>query len=89
MKRMSLDNIAEVDFVIAFERQIFPLEVKAGYSKKKKSLAFYADKFLREEHSPVLSRTTLMNFAYDGNIINYPLYATTLFPKLTKTNSRR
>lgn len=78
--RFSLDNIAEVDFVIAFERQIFPLEVKSGTSKKKKSLAVFAEKFLSD--GP-LSRTTLMNFAHDGNIINYPLYAITLFPELT------
>jgi len=67
---------AEVDFIIPFNEEIFPLEVKAGISKKKKSLKVYGEKY----HPPILSRSTLMNFKHDNNICNYPLYAISLFP---------
>lgn len=78
----SSEGIAEVDFVISEDQHIFPLEVKAGFSKKKKSLLVYDEKFSKEENAPlVLSRATLRNFAYDGKIVNYPLYAISLFPR--------
>lgn len=76
------EGIAELDFIISKEQLIFPLEVKAGISRKKKSLLVYGEKFSRSEYPPpILSRTTLMNFALDGSIVNYPLYAVCLFPQ--------
>lgn len=69
---------AEVDFLVSFEERIFPLEAKAGVSKKKKSLLVYGEKY----RSSVLTRTSLMNFKKDGLICNYPLYAVCLFPRL-------
>ena len=73
---------AEVDFVISTEQHIFPLEVKAGFSKKKKSLLVYAEKFSSAENGPsILSRASLRNFTLDGKIVNYPLYAVRLFPR--------
>ena len=66
---------AEVDFVVALHDIVMPLEVKAGVSKQKKSLRVYGDKY----NSPILSRSTLMNFKEDGKIRNYPLYALWLF----------
>ncbi|MGD0665278.1 MAG: ATP-binding protein [Rhabdochlamydiaceae bacterium] len=79
----SSEGIAEVDFVISTQQLVFPLEVKAGTSKQKRSLLVYEQKFSQEENSPpVLSRTTLRNFAYEAAIINYPLYAISLFPLL-------
>lgn len=75
------EGIAEVDFIVSSEQKIFPLEVKAGFSKKKKSLLVYGEKFSKEDNPPpALSRASLRNFAHDGNIINYPLYAISLFP---------
>lgn len=77
------EGIAEVDFILSNGQKIFPLEVKAGFSKKKKSLLVYAEKFSKEENtSQLLSRASLRNFAFDGNMINFPLYAVSLFPKL-------
>ncbi len=70
---------AEIDFVIPHENHIYPLEVKAGISNRKKSLVVYGDKY----NSTILSRTTLMDFALDGEILNYPLYAISLFPTMT------
>jgi uncharacterized protein len=74
------EGIAEVDFLIAKNQCIFPLEVKAGLSKKKKSLRVYGDKYLANDQHSVLSRTTLRNFMAADKIINYPLYAVSLFP---------
>lgn len=76
------EGIAEVDFIISKEQQVFPLEVKAGFSKKKKSLLVYNEKFSKEESTPItLSRTSLRNFSCDRKIIDYPLYAISLFPR--------
>ncbi len=76
------EGIAEVDFIVSEDNRIFPLEVKSGMTKKKKSLLVYEEKYSHSEyHSPILSRATLMNFARDGKIVNYPLYAVCLFPR--------
>lgn len=84
------EGIAEVDFIISTGQHIFPLEVKAGFSKHKKSLLLYGDKFLKEQKSSlvVLSRASLRNFAFDGNIVNYPLYALCLFPNLSHNDPK-
>ena len=72
------DGIAEVDFLVEADGRIYPLEVKAGVSTKKKSLLQYVAKY-----SPAaLSRASLMNFWLDGAIRNYPLYAVSRFPAL-------
>jgi uncharacterized protein len=76
------EGIAEVDFIVSSRQLIFPLEVKSGFSKKKKSLLVYDQKFSKEEKSSlVLSRASLRNFAFDGKIVNYPLYGICLFPR--------
>ncbi len=69
---------AEVDFIIPYDELIFPLEVKAGLSKKKKSLKIYGERY----QPPVLSRATAMNFRQDADICNYPLYGVFLFPAM-------
>jgi hypothetical protein len=71
-------NSAEVDFIISSNGTIYPFEIKAGISRKKKSLKIYGEKY----SPPVLSRATLMNFRHDNNICNYPLYGISLFPKI-------
>jgi predicted AAA+ superfamily ATPase len=74
----SSDFRAEVDFVIPHNEEIFPLEVKAGTSKYKKSLTAFGEKY----GSHVLSIATLRNFKQDGKVCNYPLYAVSLFPRV-------
>jgi predicted AAA+ superfamily ATPase len=61
---------AEVDFILQQEQQIFPLEVKSGYSDKKKSLRTYANKY----NPPRLLRSSPMNLKQDGDVLNCPLY---------------
>lgn len=70
------DGRAELDFVIQHELKAYPLEVKAGLSKHKKSLMVYQEKF-----NPIqLSRATAMNLKKEDNLLNYPLYLISRFP---------
>jgi predicted AAA+ superfamily ATPase len=71
------ESQAEVDFVIHEGEEIFPLEVKAGLSRQKKSLLVYGEKY----QPNFLCRATLRNFKQDGKITNYPLYAVALWPQ--------
>ncbi len=70
------EGIAEVDFLIEEDHQIYPLEVKAGASQKKKSLLVYGQKYTPSK----LVRATTLNLKHDGNIYNYPLYLISRFP---------
>jgi len=72
-------GIAELDFLIQGDHEIYPLEVKAGENQKKKSLLVYGNKY----NPKALSRATLMNLKHDGNIYNYPLYMVSRFPMLS------
>lgn len=73
------DGSAEIDFICAHKNEIYPLEAKAGISHRSKSLIFYDRKY----NPTILSRTTLLNLKHDGKICNFPLYAISLFPKLS------
>lgn len=71
---------AEIDFLLQTDHAIYPLEVKAGESRKKKSLLVYGEKY-----SPkTLYRSSLMNLKTDGAIINFPLYMVSLIQKSQK-----
>ena len=61
---------AEVDFLVESDHGIYPLEVKAGVSQKKKSLLVYGERHPNAK----LNRATLLNLKHDGKIHNYPLY---------------
>ncbi|MBF8263761.1 MAG: hypothetical protein HW387_1426 [Parachlamydiales bacterium] len=70
------EGIAEIDFLIEEDHEIYPLEVKSGPSQKKKSLIVYNQKY-----SPAkLIRATTMNLKHDGDIYNCPLYLISRFP---------
>ena len=71
-------NSAEVDFVVPYNEEIFPLEIKAGTSRQKKSLSVFGERY----GSRILSMATLRNFKQDGKVCNYPLYAVSLFPQV-------
>lgn len=64
------EGIAEIDFLVEEDHEIFPLEAKAGASQKKKSLIEYAKKY----NPSKLLRTSAMNLKQDGNVYNFPLY---------------
>jgi predicted AAA+ superfamily ATPase len=69
------EGMAEVDFLIEEEHEIYPLEVKAGASQKKKSLLVYNQKYAPSK----LVRATTMNLKHDGDVYNYPLYLISRF----------
>ena len=70
------EGTAEIDFLLEKEQEIYPLEVKAGASQKKKSLLVYQEKYTPSR----LIRSTTMNLKHDGAIYNYPLYLICRFP---------
>jgi predicted AAA+ superfamily ATPase len=70
------EGVAEVDFLIEEGHEIYPLEVKAGASQKKKSLLVYNQKYAPSK----LIRATTMNLKHDGDIYNYPLYLISRVP---------
>ncbi len=61
---------AEVDFIIQVKDKIYPLEVKSGLTKNKKSLKSYANKYDPE----FILRTNPKNLIKSENFINIPLY---------------
>ena len=62
---------AEVDFVFADSKRIYPVEVKAGENLQARSLKVY-----RERYNPELSiRTSLSNLRLDDGLLNVPLFA--------------
>lgn len=70
------EGTAEIDFLIEEGHEIYPLEVKAGASQKKKSLLVYDQKYVPSR----LIRASTMNLKHDGNLSNYPLYLISRFP---------
>ncbi len=66
----SSEGTAEIDFIIEHELNIFPLEVKAGFNRKKKSLLVYGEKY----NPSLLLRGSLMNLEKNGKMANFPLY---------------
>lgn len=65
------DATAEVDFVFADSKNIYPVEVKASENLKARSLKIYRDKY-----QPKLAiRTSLSNLRIDDGLLNVPLYA--------------
>ncbi len=62
---------AEIDFIFRVDDEIYPLEVKSGFSRSLKSLKSYKDKY-----NPVYSiRVSPRNFIKSDDFMNIPLYA--------------
>lgn len=72
------EGTAEVDFLLGEDHAIYPLEVKAGASQKKKSLLVYQQKWTPER----CLRASTMNLKEDGSICNVPLYLISRIPPL-------
>ncbi len=62
---------AEVDFIIQYNGNIFPIEVKSGKRRDIKSLRSYEKKY----NPKLLVRVSPRNFYMDNNFVNIPLYA--------------
>jgi predicted AAA+ superfamily ATPase len=76
------DGVAEVDFLVAHDHTIMPLEVKSGLSRNVKSLRVFAEKF----HPPRIYRVSPRNFECRDDFVNFPLYAIGLFPEMFHTS---
>lgn len=72
---------AELDFLCEQGGMVIPVEVKAGLSRKSKSLRSYEQQFAPD----MLVRSNLLNLKRDGKICNIPLYAISLLPQLCCT----
>jgi hypothetical protein len=73
------EGTAEVDFVCEESGSIYPLEAKAGINVRSKSLQSFDQKY----SPPYLGRTSLLNMKKELRILNFPLYAVSLFPFLS------
>ncbi len=62
---------AELDFLCEFEREVVPMEVKAGISTRSRSLRSFDQQFCPRN----LIRASLLNLKRDGKVCNLPLYA--------------
>jgi len=62
---------AEVDFVIQYNEDIYPIEVKSGTSRNLKSLRSYETRY----HPKKIIRTSPRNYYEKDGFINIPLYA--------------
>jgi len=71
---------AETDFLIEAAGHVVPIEVKAGLSRKSKSLRSYDQQFAPD----VMVRTNLLNLKQDGKLMNVPLYAAHEIPRIVK-----
>jgi Predicted ATPase (AAA+ superfamily) len=69
---------AEVDFLIQFENEIIPVEVKSDKNVRGKSLAFYNKLY----QSPVRIRYSLKNLTFDDGLINIPLFLSDFSKKI-------
>jgi len=62
---------AEVDFVFADDKHVYPVEAQAGESLRSRSLKVY-----RQRYNPDLSiRTSLSNLRLEDGLLNVPLFA--------------
>jgi predicted AAA+ superfamily ATPase len=62
---------AEIDFILQFENNIIPLEVKSSTNLKAKSLSVYREKFKPK----IEIRVSLADYGKTDNLFNIPLYA--------------
>ncbi len=71
---------AEIDFLSVYERNIIPLEVKSGYSRRKKSLQSYNTKYTPK----ILVRFSPREFDIADNFYNIPIYEAGLWKNRVK-----
>lgn len=64
------DGKAEVDFIILYENEIIPIEVKSDENVRGKSLALYNKLY----NSHIRVRYSLKNLTFDNGLINIPLF---------------
>jgi predicted AAA+ superfamily ATPase len=63
---------AEIDYLIAVEGKVIPVEVKSGVGSTLKSMHMFLDS---HQQSPFGIRFSVQNYSVHGKIYSYPLYA--------------
>ncbi len=66
------DTPYEVDFIIQFENDVFPVEAKSGKNIKAASIKNYARVY--SEQTKLCVRLSMRNLSFDGYLLNIPLY---------------
>jgi predicted AAA+ superfamily ATPase len=72
---------AEVDYLLIVDRQIIPIEVKAGSYGRLRSI----QQFITEKHSALGVRISQHSLSYENGILSVPFYLIAHLPKLIKT----
>jgi predicted AAA+ superfamily ATPase len=79
-KREEKSSSAEVDFLVAIDSQIIPIEVKAGSTGKLKSLKI----FLSERNLPLGIRISELPLSLRDQVLSLPLYLIEQLPRLLR-----
>lgn len=69
---------AELDFIIEYENNIIPVEVKSSENLQAKSLRVFQQKF----EPQIAIRTSMSTFRNEGWLINVPLYSVCSIPEI-------
>ena len=78
-------NSAEVDFLISYENEVIPVEVKSDENVKSRSLALYQQKY----HPPLRIRFSMKNLQYRDAMLNIPLFMADYMNEMIKTVFRK
>lgn len=73
-------SMAELDYLVAVDDQIIPIEVKAGSTGRLKSLQI----FLQEKQYPLGVKISLDPLSLKGNILSLPAYMIRSLPNLVR-----
>ena len=76
-------NQAEIDFLLEISGNIYPLEVKSGLTRHKKSLQSFQEKY----DPPLSIRLSPRNFDQQGSFVNVPLYALNVLKNVFQTQA--
>lgn len=79
-KKEKSSSQAEVDYVIAVDDRIVPIEVKAGTTGRLKSLHL----FMQEKHAPFGVKVSTQPLSLEKNILNVPAYMLQSLPRLVR-----
>jgi len=63
-------NKAELDFILQYQNEIIPIEVKSDTNIRSKSLTVYSNQY----SPPLKIRYSLKNFEYNNGLLNIPLF---------------
>lgn len=81
----SHENRGELDFLMSYMGEVFPLEVNAGAAVTSKSMKIYCDKY----HPDIIMLTSLLNYKKNADFIRIPLYSISEWASFYKPKSMK